>query len=67
MRGAYTDGAIGIKAGLRCLTFVGYRRDGVIPNWHQPSDIFENVDWDVVKRTEEFVWLLIEALDGPST
>lgn len=67
MRGAYTDGAIGIKAGLRCLTFVGYRRDGVIPNWHQPSDIFENVDWDVVKRTEEFVWLLIEALDGTAT
>ena len=63
MRAAYTDGAIGIKAGLRCLTFVGYTPEGIIPNWHQPSDVFENVDWDTVHRTKEFIWLLIKEID----
>jgi hypothetical protein len=60
---AYTDGAIGISAGLTCLTFVGYTPEGVIPNWHKLSDVFENVDWDVLERTLEFVWLLIRAID----
>jgi phosphate/sulfate permease len=63
MKAAYTEGAIGIRAGLRCLTFVNYRFDGVIPDWHQPSDTIENIDWDVMQRTEEFVWLLIQAID----
>lgn len=63
MRAAYTDGAIGIKAGLRCLTFVGYTPEGTIPDWHQPTDVYENIDWDAVERTETFVWLLIQAVD----
>ncbi|MHA3964873.1 MAG: M28 family peptidase [Candidatus Thorarchaeota archaeon SMTZ1-45] len=64
MKAAYTDGAIGNKAGLRCLTFVNYTPAGVIPDWHQPSDVFENVDWNVVQRTEEFVWRLIQKIDS---
>jgi len=64
MKAAYTEGAIGNKAGLRCLTFVNYTPDGVIPDWHQPSDVFENVDWEVVQRTEEFVWRIIHHIDS---
>ncbi|MFW9965837.1 MAG: M28 family metallopeptidase, partial [Candidatus Thorarchaeota archaeon] len=56
-KAAYTDGAIGIKAGLRCLTFVGYTPEDIIPHWHQPSDVFENVDFDAIERTMDFVWL----------
>ena len=67
MKGAYTDSAIGIKAGLRCLTFVNYRQDGPIPDWHQPTDVIENVDWDVVQRTEAFVWLLMQSIDQLET
>ncbi|MFX1262604.1 MAG: M28 family metallopeptidase [Promethearchaeota archaeon] len=63
-KAAYTDGAIGIKAGLRCLTFVGYTPEGVIPHWHQQSDVFENVDWDVMERTLKFVWLLMQTIDA---
>jgi hypothetical protein len=63
-KAAYTEGAIGINAGLRCLTFVNYRPDGILPNWHKPTDVFENVDWGVVGRTEAFVWELIQALDA---
>ena len=66
MRAAYTEGAIGINAGLRCLTFVNYTPNGMIPDWHQPSDTFENVDWDVVQRTEEFLWKLIQQIDSLS-
>jgi hypothetical protein len=62
-KAAYTDGAIGIKAGLSCLTFVGYTKEGVVPHWHQQSDVFENVDWDVMERTLKFNWLLIRAID----
>ena len=64
MKDAYTEGSIGIKAGLRCLTFVNYTPDGAIPDWHQPSDVFDNVDWEVVQRTEEFVWRLIQKVDA---
>ncbi|MFW9804915.1 MAG: M28 family metallopeptidase [Candidatus Thorarchaeota archaeon] len=62
-KAAYTDGALGIKAGLSCLTFVGYTPEGVIPHWHQQSDVFENIDWDVMERTFNFVWLLMKAID----
>ena len=66
-KAAYTDGAIGIKAGLSCLTFVGYTPEGVIPHWHQQSDVFENIDWDVMERTLKFVWLLMQAIDALTT
>lgn len=64
MKAAYTDGAIGNIAGLRCLTFVNYTPDGNIPDWHQSSDVFENVDWNVVQKTEEFVWKIIQQIDS---
>jgi hypothetical protein len=64
LKAAYTDGAMGIKAGLSCLTFVGHTPEGVIPHWHQQSDVFENLDWDVMERTLKFVWLLMQAIDA---
>lgn len=62
-RGAYTDGAPAVRAGWRVLTFVNLRPDGVLPHWHQPSDVYENVDPEVVARTEAFVWELLQAID----
>ncbi len=63
-RGAYTDGAPAVRAGWRVLTFVNLRPDGVLPHWHQPSDVYENVDPEVVARTEDFVWKLLQAIDA---
>ena len=63
-QGAYTDGVHALKAGLKCLTFVGYTRDNWIPNWHNVSDIFANVDADAVDRTERFVLAVIRKLDA---
>jgi len=45
------------------LTLVNLRPDGVLSHWHQPSDVYENVDPEVVARTEAFVWQLLQAID----
>jgi hypothetical protein len=60
----FTEGAIGIKNGLPSLTFVNLRPDGVLPYWHRPDDVFENVDADVLARTQAFVWELLQRIDG---
>ncbi len=62
-QGAYTDGSHALKAGLKTLTLVGYTRDGWIPNWHNQSDVFANVDADAVDRAERFVWEVLKQLD----
>src|SRR5574341_46425 len=62
-KAAYTEAAIGIRAGFRSIAFVGYTPDGIIPNWHQRSDVIENVDWEVLGRVEAFVWAFIQSLD----
>ncbi len=64
MRAAYTDSAMGIKAGIPCMTFVGYTRDGVIPNWHQSTDTVENLDWATIDRVERLIWLMLHDLDA---
>ncbi|MGQ9572908.1 MAG: M28 family metallopeptidase, partial [Dehalococcoidia bacterium] len=59
----FTEGAIGIKNGLPTLTFVNLRPDGVLPYWHRPDDVFENIDPDVLARTQAFLWELIQRID----
>lgn len=61
--GAYTEGAIGGKHGFRVLTLISHRRDGVLPEWHRPTDVVENLDPGVVERTETFVWELLREMD----
>jgi hypothetical protein len=60
----YTEGAIGVKNGLRTLTFVNLTPTGELPHWHQPSDVYENVDPDVLSRTGEFLWELLQRIDS---
>lgn len=38
--------------------------EGVLPYWHRRDDVFENVDPDVLARTEEFLWELLQRLDA---
>ncbi len=66
-RGAYTEGSIGAKHHFRVLTVVGQRRDGVLPHWHQPTDVIEHVDPGTVQRTELFLWELLQELDHEQT
>ncbi len=62
-RGAYTEGAIGVKHGFRVLTLVGLRKDGLLPGWHRLSDNLENLDPETVEKTEKFVRELLREID----
>jgi hypothetical protein len=60
---AYTEGAIGVKAGLHTLTLLGLTPDGFVPNWHRLSDTADRVDRAALDRAEAFVWELLLAID----
>lgn len=60
----FTEGAVGIKNGMPSLTFVNLRPDSVLPYWHRPDDVFDNVDADVLARTQAFVWELLQRIDS---
>lgn len=63
-KSGYTEGAIGAKHGFRVLTLLALHRDGALPNWHQTSDVFENVDPGTVERAESFIWELLQGVDA---
>jgi hypothetical protein len=65
-RGAYTEGAIGGKYGFRVLSFVSYRRDGILPEWHRKTDTVENIDPRVAENTARFLQMLLQRIDGQS-
>lgn len=50
-------------AGCRSLAVINFTPDGVLPNWHRPSDTVANIDVSVLDRTEQFVWELLHHLD----
>lgn len=63
-KGAYTEGAIGGKYGFRVLSFVSYRRDGVLPEWHRSTDTIANIDPAVVESTFQFIQGLLRRIDA---
>lgn len=62
-RGAYTEGSIAAKYGFRVLTFTSHRRDGILPQWHRPTDTVEHLDPQVVEHTEALVWEVLQEID----
>lgn len=62
-RGAYTEGSIAAQYGFRVLTFTGHRRDGVLPEWHRPTDTVDHLEPKAVEHTEAFVWELLQEID----
>ena len=63
-RGAYTEGAIGGKHGLRVLTFLATRPSGAVPNWHRTTDVLERLDEGVLARCETFVKEILARIDA---
>jgi len=63
MKGAYTDGAIGHKHGLRVLTLESHESDGTLSNWHRPTDTIHNVFPECIQATESLVLALLDQLD----
>jgi hypothetical protein len=66
MTGAYTEGWVGGRHGLRVLTFLAFDAHDLLPEWHRPSDVLANADAEVMERTEEVVWELLHDLDAES-
>jgi len=64
MKGTYTDGAIGAKHGLRVLTFESHRADGMLSDWHRPTDRIENVSPECIRATESLVRELLQELNA---
>ena len=62
-RGAYTEGAIGVRHGLRALTLIATQPTGAVPDWHRPTDVLERVGEDAVVRCETFVKDLLLRID----
>jgi hypothetical protein len=62
-RGAYTEGAIGRKHGLRVLTLIATRPNGSVPEWHRPTDVLDRVSEGAVTRCEAFVKELLARID----
>lgn len=60
----HTDATCLMASGVPSLSFVGLTREGRIPDWHQASDVVEKVDASTILKTEEFVWKLLQKLDG---
>ena len=62
-KGAYTEAAVGYKRGFPVLSVASFRGDGALSDWHRTTDVMANIDPDVVRRSEEFVWQLLHEID----
>jgi hypothetical protein len=63
-RSGYTDGSAALVRGHQALSMLGLDERGVPPNWHWPTDTFENVDENTVNTVAKFLRLMIEKIDG---
>lgn len=62
-RGLFSEHSPLVVAGCRSLAILDFTPQGFLPNWHRPTDTVANIDPDVLNRTEEFVWELLQRLD----
>jgi hypothetical protein len=62
-RASYTDGSAALVRGYQALSILGLNEQGVPPNWHWPTDTFENVDENAVNTAAQFLRLMIEKID----
>jgi hypothetical protein len=60
----HTDATALMVRGVPSLSFVGLTPEGVIPDWHQVSDVVDRVDPKTVEGTEAFVLELLRRLDA---
>jgi len=61
--GAYTESSIADKYGYKVLTLIALSEDGRFENWHQTSDVLDNVDPDMVEKCFRFAWEILKEID----
>ncbi|RJQ10443.1 MAG: M28 family peptidase [Bacillota bacterium] len=59
----YTDATPALAAGLRALALWAEGPDGLLVNYHWPTDTFENIDARTVEQAAAFVLEIVEAID----
>jgi hypothetical protein len=64
--GAYTESVMGAKHGMRVLTIIATGPDGLIPEWHRPTDVTDRIDQGALDRCETFVWEMLQRIDRGS-
>jgi len=62
-RAGYTDGTAALARGYRALSVLAVDERGVLPNWHWPTDVLENVEPGTVRAVEAFLLEMVRRLD----
>jgi hypothetical protein len=52
-----------VRFGVPAIALAGKQRDGVIPYWHQRGDTADKMDEEILARTWEFTWALLQGMD----
>jgi hypothetical protein len=52
-----------VRFKVPAIALMGMGRDGVAPYWHQRQDTFDKIDPDVLDRTWELAWGLVQEID----
>jgi len=59
----YTDATPAILAGCRTIALWAEGPDGLLMNYHWPTDTFENVEAGTLERAATFILEMLEAID----
>ncbi len=59
----YTDATPALVRKLRTIALWAEGPDGFLKNYHWPTDVFENVEPETIRRAAAFVMEMIEAID----
>lgn len=55
-----TDALVALSRGFGAMSIMAFDKNGILPNWHWETDVFENVEPKVVNLAYEFVSALIK-------
>ena len=60
------DGDVAAVRGMRAMSLVAQTPQGTLPNWHWPTDTYENIDEAVLQRSFNFTRELVTRFDSQS-
>ncbi len=59
-----TDALVPLSRGYKAMSIMAFDDEGILPNWHWKTDVFENVQPAAVDLAYKFVSALIMAIDS---
>ena len=59
-----TDALVPLARGYKAMSIMAFDHEGILPNWHWETDVFENVQPAAVNLAYEFTAELIKAIDA---